>query len=193
MLRLFWHSLDLDEQERSLVAAAIAELRDLLAKPPVEVDLVAQPLCESAAQELEEEFRRPPAGTCNPFRKCWDAFAEGRKVSEFAPLVVCCRRDSSLAQAARAERPMARWGYSTPPVISAVYKPGNKYILWHEALHLWGADDCYLLANPNAGPQCSLPRCIMQYAPTKETVRPWPFLCQENVELIRCHSAHPPF
>ena len=38
----------------------------------------------------------------------------------------------------------------------------NKYLLWHEAMHLLYAHDCY---DENGWSTCLEPRCLMQYIP----------------------------
>lgn len=80
-------------------------------------------------------------------------------------------------------------GASNGP-LALVYGSADKYVIWHEALHLLGARDCYDTSDPwqNPGPTCELPNCLMQYAPTSEAVRDWPFLCQNNLDLIESRN-----
>jgi hypothetical protein len=184
MLRLFWRCLELDKPTQSFVGEALDELRVLLANPPVELRLQAHPLPDDLGTVLDRYLSSPPLEAKEPFRTCWMRFAEGRETGQWAPLLVCCRTDSKLAKAARAQSPNAVWGLFNE-LISAVYNLHNKYILWHEVFHLWGADDCYSKDNPNTGPHCGLPGCIMQYAPTPQTVCTWPFLCPKNVDRVR--------
>lgn len=61
----------------------------------------------------------------------------------------------------------------------------DKYIIWHEMLHLLGAYDCYDLSKNERGPNCDLPNCIMQYEATMANVGKWPFLCNGNLQLVR--------
>jgi len=128
-----------------------------------------------------------------------------------AQLLVYCP-DSPIANAARKENPKAEWGATAPiggfitheyksridsedlsfmreNFLCAVYKPNSKVTVWHEILHLLGAVDCY----DNNDPYRPLPKdvcslgcaCIMWYAPTQETVKRWPFLCERNVKMLK--------
>ena len=105
------------------------------------------------------------------------------------PFLVYCKGNSKLAKAAKEESPLAQWGLTNDYyLVSAVYKRCNKYLLWHEALHLFEVCDCYCYYNPNAGVNCDLSNCIMQYEPLKETVGEWPFLCEKNIKRIQACS-----
>jgi len=103
-------------------------------------------------------------------------------------LLVYCKAGSKLCIAAKEECERAVWGLTNDYYrISAVYEPNNKYILWHEALHLFGAEDCYELDNPNAGTTCKLEQCIMQYEPREGSVNEWPFICEKNTRKIKAY------
>jgi hypothetical protein len=100
-------------------------------------------------------------------------------------ILVCCKDDSKLAKMAKTYVPIAKWGLMNNEVILAVYKLNNKYILWHEVLHLFGVDDCYDYKDPYNGTTCGLDNCLMQYAPSVKTVRKWPFLCEKNIKILQ--------
>ena len=59
---------------------------------------------------------------------------------------------------------MALWGAEVTGLLATVYRENpDKYIIWHEVLHIFGAEDCYDVSGQNT---CELSTCIMQYAPT---------------------------
>ena len=107
------------------------------------------------------------------------------KTKQLTPLVVCCRRDSALAMSAVEANPTAIWGARCGQ-FAAVYRH-DPYVIWHEVLHLLGAQDCYPPDAPEEDrlPTCGNQNCIMQYAPTNDRVGYPPFLCAVNVERMR--------
>ncbi len=181
MLKLFWHCLDLSQSDEQFVEKSLCELSDFLKKPPLRIRL--------KVDRLPEKYRQNEL-VCSP---CSDqaSFTTWCKricctLLNHYPLLVYCKKDSKVAEAAIKENDRAIWGlcqdyYS----VSAVYESNNKYILWHEVLHLFEVCDCYCYCNPNAGTNCDLTNCIMQYAPTPQTVGEWPFLCEKNIKRIR--------
>jgi len=175
----------MSKADQRFVEESLCELSELLKSPPVEIELKAVLLPAKVVQIVESELQNPPQQTEEPFRAYWLTINRKLSPPEWSPLMVYCKPDSELAMAARKQCPKAIWGYMVDYILSAVYRPGNKYILWHEILHLFDVDDCYLPNDPYAGPTCELPNCIMQYEPLKETVGEWPFLCQENIKRIQ--------
>ena len=98
-------------------------------------------------------------------------------------LVVFCRRDSNVARQARKQEPHADWG-ATCGCLAVVWEKGNKYLIWHEVLHLLGVMDCY--DSETIQGICENPGCLMQYAPTEKTLAPWPeCLCPETISRLR--------
>jgi len=93
-----------------------------------------------------------------------------------------CPETHEFAQASLRNNPDALWG-SAYGALGLIYHRVDRYITWHEALHLLGAEDCYDL--PDKGPTCELSNCIMQYIPCLSTVGAWPFICEENVRLMQ--------
>ena len=97
-------------------------------------------------------------------------------------LLVRCPYNHHLARSSRLKNPDHKWGTCYDSRLSLVYPPidqqKNRHLIWHEAFHLLGAEDCYKH-------QCEKPNSIMQYAPTEENVGNWPFLCQRNIEKIQ--------
>ena len=104
----------------------------------------------------------------------------------FGRTVLLCDPSHVFARCARKAAPHAEWGVACG-CLAIVYGSTDKYVIWHETLHLFGAEDCYNPGNPNGhpNPNCGQPNCIMQYAPTVANVGNWPFLCGENVSRVR--------
>jgi hypothetical protein len=102
-------------------------------------------------------------------------------------LLVYCSRGNYLAQSATRSAKVPSWGL-TDNFFAAVWKQNNEWIIWHEALHTLGADDCYEMSNPyQPKPDCNLGlSCVMQYEHTnpEKTLAPWPFLCEKNIQLL---------
>lgn len=104
-----------------------------------------------------------------------------------AHLLVYCMPCSGIAKAAVRFNNEAEWGITHPYCFTsnsfaAVYKRGNKFVVWHEALHLLGANDC---SDCHSAECCDSAHDIMQHIPMPENVRNWPFLCGNNVTLIQ--------
>jgi len=100
-------------------------------------------------------------------------------------LVIYCEPSSNIAKAIKKTNKIAEWGLCFQHRISAVYEKNNKYIIWHEVLHLFGVSDCYDIGNPNGPLTCELEKCLMQYAPQEGNVAPWPFLCKSNIKWLK--------
>lgn len=98
-------------------------------------------------------------------------------------LSVSCSAEHPIACAARGAYPLARWGLCTAGVLAVTYHPGNRFILWHETMHLLGASDHY--DNRTLATTCGEPGCLMQYAPSDETVTEETCLCPETLRVLR--------
>lgn len=185
MLKLFWHCLDDNTEDRQFISESLNELEKLLKKPIVQVEFKAYQLSKALARIANEILHCPSKESSGPLFDCWFRMIQKNPKDKFSPLLIYCRPDSEIAEAIRKKDYIAQWGYTQNGCISAVYEPNNKYILWHEALHLFDAGDCYCYANPNAGTTCGLTNCLMQYAPTQDSVGEWPFLCKKNIEILQ--------
>ncbi len=177
----------MDEADSKFVSDNLQELSELLRQPPTSVRMKPEKLPPDLSSEVGSVLREPPGDSEIPFTLNYVCPIRKKIVAHEKPLMIYCRADSNVARAAKRESQGAFWGLcSEPPfpLVVAVYKRGNKYILWHEALHLFGVEDCHE-GSKNPSPTCELPRCIMQYEPTGDNVGPWPFLCQENIRRIQ--------
>jgi hypothetical protein len=97
--------------------------------------------------------------------------------------VYCPDPGHPAARAARGRLQHAAWGISMSGTLSLTYARGNPYALWHETLHLLGAEDHYDLRTFHT--TCGLPTCLMQYAPDEKTVGPQPFICPATATVLR--------
>lgn len=185
MLKLFWHCLDLSQSDEQFVEKSLCELTVLLQKPSVRIDVEMLRLRQDIIQGVEDVLRNPSLEEKEPFRQTIFTIRKKFSFSDWSPLLLYCKPNSSIASAAKKQDKNAIWGYMCDYKIAAVYRLNNKYILWHEVLHLFDVCDCYCYFNPNAGTNCDLTNCIMQYAPTPQTVGEWPFLCGKNIKRIR--------
>jgi hypothetical protein len=189
-LRLYWHCLDLGQQEEEETRNWLDELRQLLAQPPTQADLCVSNVPSDISEVFDMELRRCPI-TPQPMERYLDAIITklGHSYSDlwkWTPLLVRCLEDSPIALAAKKENPLAEWGIALG-LWAVVYAMNNKYIIWHESLHLYTAEDCYCRENPEGPTTCELPGCIMQYAPCEGKVAPWPFLCRKNLDHVRSY------
>jgi hypothetical protein len=196
MLKLFWYCLSIGkeeqigEKEQNFVSDNLDKLSSLLKTSLVGITLEAKPLPPRLVEVVNGEYEswRDHGLSCHNF--CLNIRNKLNSLNlKDMPLLVYCKNNSNLAKAAVKENSLAQWGLTRGEyLVSAVYEPDNKYVLWHETLHLFDACDCYCYYNPNAGSNCELNNCIMQYEPTKENVGEWPFLCQKNIERIQAWS-----
>jgi hypothetical protein len=104
-------------------------------------------------------------------------------------LLICANPLSEIACLCKKESSHLEYGAMFPGInIAVAYYFENPYILWHEAFHLLGAEDCYGTDAgivTDRGPTCGKSNCIMQYAITDNKIGDWPFLCEENMERVK--------
>lgn len=96
---------------------------------------------------------------------------------------VFCGYDEEYVAAIKLREPGAQWGAAIEDHWALAWTRDNKYLLWHETLHLLCAKDCY--DKVSYARTCTEPRCIMQYVPTAENCGAGFHLCEENVQRIR--------
>lgn len=177
--------------ESGVAEDAMRSFADVCSEPPLEVrcdvEIVsAEDACGEIAQALQGpcwlavhgalvRWLRSTGGTAH-------MSAAGDPVSDTA-IIVCCSPGHPVTARCVEEAPHAVWG-ATEWLVALVYSSLNRFIIWHEMLHLLRAEDCY---DPDDRDEvtCGFEGCIMQYAPTSCTVRQRPFLCDGNVQRIR--------
>jgi len=192
MFELYWHCAGQNKTDEAFVEKSLSELHQLLSEPPVGRGLIAKRLGKEGQDIVEQWLSDPDVKAVFPHLLSEGSFLSKNMPQDegWSPLLVFCQPDSLLAKRLKRVRYGAAWGYCEVPTISAVYEPSNKHILWHETLHLFDVDDCYDYNDPNNGTTCELPDCLMQYAPSSQTVGKWPFLCKKAVEKLRCWPNH---
>src|SRR5207247_453781 len=89
----------------------------------------------------------------------------------------------------------AKAGAAGQQEYALVWTPSNKYIIWHEAMHLLNARDCYrdhdgcaecgsgsiATASKYSESKCDC-GCIMQYNPNETTCRGRLYVCRGQVD-----------
>ncbi len=181
MRKTFFCCIDLDERGDGFLQKSMEEFSRLLSLPPIQIDYKFEPLSANLKEEVVSVIEsKPDIGNCSNAVQYYFY----NKFGYSANLVVLCPPDSALHAIALQSYPSALWGISNAG-LAVIYNLDNKYVVWHETLHILGADDCYDLDKGNRGPNCELNNCIMQYEATKENVGTWPFLCKKNISLVK--------
>jgi hypothetical protein len=157
------------------------QLSDYLSCPPVDVNYNFEELPAKLKNTISDVLEKQ-----NDIISFFGLTLSGlrKNLRRVSRLFILCPPHNKIATMSKKECPNAYWGFSNGQV-SATYDLDNKFIIWHEALHLLGAEDCYDLSKGDRGPNCECKKCIMQYEPTKYTVGEWPFLCDRNIDRIR--------
>gem|GEM_PF-5442972 len=96
-------------------------------------------------------------------------------------IFVLCDEHEAFVQAYQEQNELAHWGVAIPCSFAIAWEP-NKYLLWHEALHLMNAKDCYNKFGIN---KCREPKCIMRRAPSRANCGDQLTLCSKNLKRIQ--------
>lgn len=108
-------------------------------------------------------------------------------------VLVLCRRTHRLALRAKEQLPHAEWGVAIQGgTLAVVYGNFQNYPVWHEVLHLYGADDCYDPEYCRDDPgglktTCGTKGCIMGFGVRLLTGEKKLTLCKANAKLVRAH------
>ena len=176
---LLYEAIELPDRQADAFYSAMAALTSLLAQPPLNVhvstlrmspDLLSE-LLAKLASESDHGMRALALG---------DFLGDSFK--RLPGVLLACPENHELARVAEADNRKAVWG-GVLGRLGLTYRPEARHVVWHEALHLLGAKDCYEL--PDEGPNCGTAKCIMRYVPREDTVGEWPFLCQSNCEAVQ--------
>ena len=170
------------EDKKDWLRRSMAELSAYLLKPPAEIQYTFTELPGEYESDIHEILQDIPDSVHDWEHELLHYYADKQK--HISNTLIICPKDSHLAKLCLRIKPDAPWGLATS-TLSFVYEIRDKYIVWHETLHLLGADDCYDLSKNDRGPSCDLPNCVMQYEATMTNVGTWPFLCKENLQRIR--------
>lgn len=176
---ILWHAIG-NEAGAEFVDSAMRELLDILrdSQPPLKIG--GEPLDQSD-ETLGIAINALNYGDLDG---CVRAIQKNRKLdrSRRIGLLVHCLPTHPAAIAARKRLPHARLGISVAGSLSLAYAFDNKHLLWHEALHLLGAQDHY--DRETLQPSCELPTCLMRYAPTASVIAGEHFLCQRTKAIL---------
>jgi hypothetical protein len=156
------------------------------------------PRLESALTELSEQLESTSPSIPSFTVRRWDRDARDELMERLTDLLrirssgepvigltnsrlfVLCDERHPFVAAAREENPRAHWGIAFPRRYAVAWV-GNKYLWWHEALHLFNAKDCYNKFGIN---KCREPYCVMQASPTQHSCGGRLYLCSKNVRRI---------
>ena len=174
--RIFWLNLGGNPEAVRFVSAAMQELTAILASPPLGLNIAADELPATIIAVIASHLEVGNLDGCI-------AAIQSQANSEPFGVTVFCDPTHPAASAAQKRVRHARWGLSLQGVLSLTYVTGNKYALWHETLHLLGAQDHYDPATFRG--TCELPSCLMQYAPSSQVIGDQPFLCSQTLEILR--------
>jgi len=166
---------------RGCLGDSLAKLRSYLHRPPVRVQLQLEAISSADLETIGKirDGRSLPELTSSIVDLLCEKYGYGRSI-------LLCHREHFFAKLALRDAPHALWG-ARNGWVAYVYGTSHDEAVWHEVLHLLGAEDCYDTSDPaqNPGPTCDLDDCIMQYAPTPANIRDWPFVCAGNIRRIR--------
>lgn len=186
MIVLYWHCLDMKECDERFLANTLEQLCQFLRTEPTRLAVTSRRLKD------EHKLVKKVDIILHKIRNQPDEFERGaldivKVLPTAAHLLVYCMPCSGIAKAAVRFNNEAEWGITHPYCFTsnsfaAVYKRGNKFVVWHEALHLLGANDC---SDCHSAECCDSAHDIMQHIPMPENVRNWPFLCGNNITLIQ--------
>jgi len=185
---VYYYPLDLAECEQGRMHASLKRLEQLLAEPPVERHCSIGRLPSSAENGVlaalkETDLDIRVSKVAGAMSHEIGTLTTGEANTRLIPrLVVRCSPNHPLAQTCLATYPHARWGLTSCKVLAVVYDD-REVVLWHEVLHLLGAEDCYDLSNLRR--TCEHPLCIMQYAAKEGEVGGELQICPENAERIQ--------
>lgn len=178
-------TLDPAPGQDDFVATASRQLVRLFSRPPLCGRVEAHPITDADFALLRQamtEKDRPITESVADFSFAWHD-----RYQTFPRLIVGTSESSSVAVRCRETQPHALWGLAVNEMIAIVYGPQRHGLVWHEAMHLLGAEDCYDPSAPSDGdvPTCGLANCLMQYAAPDVMEEDWPFLCKANTERVR--------
>lgn len=181
MRKTYYYCYDMEEK-KDWLRQSMQELPQCLALLPAEVNYRFTELPQEYEDDVCEIFETTPESVHSWEVDLLRYYSEKQKC--ISSTLVICTKTSALAKICLEASTNALWGLATS-TLAIVYGIYDKYSVWHEMLHLLGADDCYDLSKSDRGPNCDCPNCIMQYEATKANVGDWPFICDANIQRIQ--------
>jgi len=177
----YYLTLGIDSNYDKWIEDCLNQFSSYIAEPPINIDYYFSPIPEELKIEVSELTHQNSLETCSAI--IMDKMID--RLNCIPNLIILCSPTHHLAKLSKTALETALWGICCEEWLSIIYHLDNEYLVWHEVLHLFGADDCYDLTINHRGPTCKLPNCIMQYEATKDNVGEYPFLCQSNIEKIK--------
>jgi hypothetical protein len=95
-----------------------------------------------------------------------------------------CKGTEDFVLGIKAKAPHAFWGAAQINAYALAWKPNNKYLIWHEFIHLLLVNDCYDENDPDFKTTCGELHCIMQYVPNEEHCGGGLVLCKKVYDQI---------
>jgi hypothetical protein len=175
---IYWHTLSNDAADAAFVTGAMRQFLGVLDESIPGLRLSGSQLPpQLAALILPHLESGHLEGAVEAMLDIWNASAASH-------LTIYCPDPSHPAVlSARRRLPHAEWGISISGLLSITYASANRHVLWHETLHLLGAQDHY---DPiTFRTTCELSSCLMQYAPDEQTVGLRSFLCPATAAIVR--------
>ena len=197
MITIYYHCLGITEADETFLKNSLQELAQRLKAEPIKLEINISRLQDE--QELTKKVDGKLNQLSDPsymFSQCageilYPFFEEGNVKGDVSPkLLVYCSQDSQVAKAALKQKPSALWG-ATCSSLAVVYNRDNKFAIWHEAAHSLlsredDLDECYEPDPPHERKtDCDCESCLMQYAPSEQTVGEWPSLCSKVTKLLQ--------
>lgn len=176
---LYYVNLGLPPRDGNTFEAALKELPGVLQQAPLEAEITVQRLAGKAMEQVTSILNT----TNHPLHEVNVALYQAlhRQGFKDALFAVGCPRIHPVLWAVATN---GIWGTSFQGGPLAVcWEVPDKFIVWHEVLHLLGADDCY--DESTHARTCELANCIMQFEPTSASVGGWPFLCKRVLGRLR--------
>jgi len=175
---VYWHTHKGHDTDAQFTAHSIAQLVNHLRRELPELNLTASVLPTNVADQIDWQL------DCGFLQGAISVIEKQSNADLRAGLTIYCPDSKSTAvTTARQRLPHAFWGINFRGVLSLSYARNNPYALWHESLHLLGAQDHY--SSQNFQSTCAMPCCIMQFAPDERTVGSESFLCRATMQILR--------
>jgi len=176
--RIYWHTHHGDAADVEFVSQSIRELLDHLRGALPDLPLTVGALPNDLAEEIDWHL---DCGQIGGAVSAVEKYSDGWM--RYGLCVYCPDSTCAAAEAGRRRLPHAFWGINFAGRLSLTYVKGNRFALWHETLHLLGAQDHY---DPQSfQTTCGIPTCVMQFAPDARTVEEGKFLCPETLKVLR--------
>ena len=171
MIKIYWHSLF--PSTENFFETALEELRLKLKESYPQIpDVYFEPVSDAEVRYVSRDETYQRGGLLDE---------QSLNPLQAKRLVVICQGNEPFVLTAKEANPMASWGAAIQGEYALIWEPNNKYLIWHETLHILYAMDSY---DKNRQTTCEEPRCIMQWEPTAENCGGDLYICEGNIKRI---------